>query len=147
MVVNRKTRISAVIKANKQSIDAITSINKHFNKLRNPVLRKVLAPRVTVEDAAKIVSSTKQSISEACLSVNKKHKGFYYSYHFQEPFVPGIDKRLKTVYQYNLDGTFVQKFKSVAEASKNTGVSKTSISRVCRREREKSGEFIWRYGK
>jgi len=43
-----------LIKENEETIQAIASINKHFLKLKNPVLRKVLAPRVTVADAAKV---------------------------------------------------------------------------------------------
>lgn len=51
MKINRQTKISAIIRHNSAAIEAI---NPHFNKLRNPILRKVLAPRVTVEDAALI---------------------------------------------------------------------------------------------
>ncbi len=43
-----------MIKENEETIQAIASINKHFLKLKNPVLRKVLAPRVTVADASKV---------------------------------------------------------------------------------------------
>jgi len=54
MKFNRNTRISTLIKDNKQTIEAIASVNKNFLKLKNPVLRRVLAPRVTVADAAKV---------------------------------------------------------------------------------------------
>ncbi|MCD4663723.1 MAG: DUF2249 domain-containing protein [Bacteroidales bacterium] len=54
MKVSANTKISALLKANPVSIDVIASINKHFKKLKNPVLRKLLAPRVTIADAAKI---------------------------------------------------------------------------------------------
>ncbi len=54
MVVNRNTRISKLITENSKVINAIASVNKHFKKLNNPVLRRVLAPRVSVEDAAKV---------------------------------------------------------------------------------------------
>jgi len=54
MKVSEKTKISALIKENKAVIDVIASINSHFKKLKNPVLRRVLAPRVTIADAAKI---------------------------------------------------------------------------------------------
>ena len=99
-----------------------------------------------LEDAAKSVNATKQSISSACLGVNKIYKGYYWSYHYQEPFEPGIDRRKKKVLQYTLDGKLIAEFNSVAEASKITGLSKTCIARVCRKEREKSGGFTWRYG-
>jgi len=54
MKINRNTRISTLIKENKATVDVIASINKNFLKLKNPILRKVLAPRVTVADAAKV---------------------------------------------------------------------------------------------
>jgi len=58
MQVSANTKISHILKENKDAIDTIASINKHFKKLKNPVLRKVLAPRVTVKDAAKIGNIT-----------------------------------------------------------------------------------------
>ena len=54
MKVSGKTKISALIRENEAVIDVIASINSHFKKLKNPVLRRVLAPRVTIADAAKI---------------------------------------------------------------------------------------------
>ena len=54
MKFNRNTRISTLIKENEATIQTIASINKNFLKLKNPILRKVLAPRVTVSDAAKV---------------------------------------------------------------------------------------------
>ncbi|RUA09897.1 MAG: hypothetical protein DSY82_05515 [Flavobacteriia bacterium] len=54
MKINKNTRISTLINENKDTIDVIASINKNFKKLKNPILRKVLAPRVTIADAAKV---------------------------------------------------------------------------------------------
>jgi uncharacterized protein (DUF2249 family) len=54
MEIAAATKISTLIKANPAAIDAIASINRHFEKLRNPVLRKILASRVTIADAARI---------------------------------------------------------------------------------------------
>lgn len=54
MKINSKTKISTIIKQNSEAIEVIASINPHFNKLRNPILRAVLAPRVTIEDACRI---------------------------------------------------------------------------------------------
>jgi uncharacterized protein (DUF2249 family) len=58
MVISENTKISQLIKANPSAIEAIASINSHFNKLRNPLLRKILASRVTIKEAAKIGGST-----------------------------------------------------------------------------------------
>ena len=54
MIIDQNTKISKVIGQNERAIEAIASINKHFKKLQNPILRKVLASRVTVKDAAGI---------------------------------------------------------------------------------------------
>jgi len=54
MKISEKTKISQLIKENPDAIKTIASINKHFKKLNNPVLRKILATRVTIADAAKI---------------------------------------------------------------------------------------------
>ncbi len=54
MVISAKTKISKLIEHNAATIDVISSINKHFKKLRNPLLRKALAPRVSIADAARI---------------------------------------------------------------------------------------------
>jgi TusA-related sulfurtransferase/uncharacterized protein (DUF2249 family) len=64
MKINQNTKISKLINENPDVIDAIVSINKHFEKLRNPVLRKILASRVTIADAAKIGGTTIQTFYE-----------------------------------------------------------------------------------
>ncbi|MFN3404625.1 MAG: DUF2249 domain-containing protein [Cytophagaceae bacterium] len=70
MVITEKTKISAIIKENEKAIDVIASINAHFKKLYNPVLRKLLAPRVTVEQAAKIGKTTSRLILEKLKEIN-----------------------------------------------------------------------------
>lgn len=54
MVITAKTKISEIIKYDRKAIDVIASINKHFRKLKNPILAKILASRVNVADAAKV---------------------------------------------------------------------------------------------
>lgn len=54
MKITADTRISELIRANKDSIEAIASLAKPFARLRNPILRKLMAPRVSIAEAAKI---------------------------------------------------------------------------------------------
>src|SRR5688572_30745861 len=54
MLISPQTKISVILQANPKAVDAIASINPHFEKLRNPILRKILASRVTIADAARI---------------------------------------------------------------------------------------------
>lgn len=49
------------------------------------------------------------------------------------------------VIQFSNKNKKIRTFKSIKEASKETGVAISSISRVCRRSRKYAGGFIWKY--
>lgn len=100
-------------------------------------------PNLTIAGA--VINLNKQSLSSVCLSVNKSSGGFYWSYDCFDKFPISKDKRKKKVAQFTLKGEFVNEFKSVTEASKQTGYNKTSIAKVCRNERKTSGGFYWKY--
>jgi group I intron endonuclease len=95
--------------------------------------------------AAVAVNATKKSISKACWNVNHTLKGYLWSYDNKEKFITDSDNRKKEVLQYNLNGNLLAQYISVAEASRKSGLSKTCISRCCRKEREQSRGFLWRY--
>jgi len=98
-----------------------------------------------LSSAANAVNADKRSISSVCLNINKTCKGFYWSYSDTYDFNRHKDLRRKTVNQISLDGFVLQSYKSASEASRQTGVSKTCITRCCRGEREQSGGFLWKY--
>lgn len=52
MVIAPRTKVSQVIKNTPGTIEALVKLSPHFKKLRNPILRKMLAPRVTLAQAA-----------------------------------------------------------------------------------------------
>jgi len=52
--ISPNTRISELVKTNSASIEAIASLSKPLEKLKNPLLRKLLAARVNIAEAAKI---------------------------------------------------------------------------------------------
>ena len=54
MRINQHTKISMLIKANESSIDAIASIAKPLRKIKIPLLRKFLTPRVSIVEVASI---------------------------------------------------------------------------------------------
>lgn len=51
----------------------------------------------------------------------------------------------KTVYQFDLTGKFINKYKSVLEAAKKNNLNKYSISRICRGEYFIHGNSYWSY--
>src|SRR5688572_22146989 len=54
MVINPNTKIGSILKHNPAALDAIVSISPKFEKLRNPILRKLMAGRASVSMASKI---------------------------------------------------------------------------------------------
>ena len=52
--INANTKISNIIKQNPEALEAIISISSKFNKLRNPLLRKLIASRTSIATASGI---------------------------------------------------------------------------------------------
>src|SRR5690554_5292322 len=65
MNINADTRISELIKENKESIEAIASLAKPLEKLKNPILRKIMASRVTIAEAAKMGGCNVEDFAKA----------------------------------------------------------------------------------
>jgi len=56
--INSHTKISKILQENKAAIEAIASLAKPLKKLRNPLMRKIMASRVTIAEAAKMSGCT-----------------------------------------------------------------------------------------
>ncbi len=53
MIINENTKIATVLKQEPAALDAIISISVRFTKLRNPIIRKLMAARTSLAMAAK----------------------------------------------------------------------------------------------
>lgn len=62
--INANTRISAILKEHPDALEAIISISPKFNKLRNPLLRKLVASRTSVSEASKIAGCSPDDFFE-----------------------------------------------------------------------------------
>ena len=54
MKITAETRVSDLLDAYPQAVEVLAEFNPHFAKLRNRVLRRIMAPRVTLAQAAQI---------------------------------------------------------------------------------------------
>ncbi|HEY9363247.1 MAG TPA: DUF2249 domain-containing protein [Chitinophagaceae bacterium] len=54
MIINSQTKIAALLKHHPDALEAIIKLSPDFKKLRNPVLRKLMAGRTTIAMASKI---------------------------------------------------------------------------------------------
>ena len=54
MTINANTKIATILKQHPDALDVIVSISPKFEKLRNPLLRKIMAGRTSLAMASKI---------------------------------------------------------------------------------------------
>lgn len=106
---------------------------------------KLLQSFEDLDSAASATNATKKKLSKVCLSKSNLLNNYLWSYKYAETFVPEVDLRKKAILQYDLENDLLAIFDSASEASRQTGISKTCITRCCRGEREKSSGFIWKY--
>ena len=65
MTINANTKIAALLKANPDALEAIISISPKFNKLKNPLLRKLMASRTSISMASKVAGCSVKHFFEA----------------------------------------------------------------------------------
>ncbi|MGN6247794.1 MAG: DUF2249 domain-containing protein [Ginsengibacter sp.] len=69
MHINANTRIAAILKEKPSAIEAFISLNKKFEKLRNPLLRKMMAGRTSIAMASKMSGTSVDEILNKLSSV------------------------------------------------------------------------------
>ena len=52
MTINANTKIGTILKQHPAALDVIVSISPKFEKLRNPILRKLMAGRASIAMAS-----------------------------------------------------------------------------------------------
>lgn len=134
-------------------ISKFDSINNGYNSNRGGGFKKIIyqynltgeleSTFQSLEEASKSSSISEESISHACVGDRKTSKGFYWSY--TSTFDLKEDDRKKNVIQYDLEGEKIHVYNSIAEASRTTEINKSSIAKCCRGERNKAGNFIWKF--
>ncbi len=67
MKINAETRLAPILKHHSGALDAIVNLRPHYEKLRNPILRKLMAGRTSIRQAAKIGGCTPEDFFNALL--------------------------------------------------------------------------------
>lgn len=55
------------------------------------------------------------------------------------------ERTCKPVACYSVDGKYIKRYDSVAEAERDTGISHSSISLCCNNKRKTAGNLVWKY--
>lgn len=108
----------------------------------------------TVTDAARYMGVTNGTLVGSIRKGNSTIKKQYFCMYEDEcdnidkqpPRKPyNMERKFKPVSQYDLDGTYIQSFNSVIEASKCTGVKRSDISAVLTGLQHTAHGFIFKY--
>ncbi len=65
MLINEQTKIAALLKHHPDALEAIIRLSPDFKKLRNPMLRKLMAGRTSISMASKIGGCTPEDFFKA----------------------------------------------------------------------------------
>ena len=65
MKISADTRLSTILRHHRDAVQAIAGISEHFKKLHNPILRKLMAPRVNLAQAVKIGGCSLKDFQQA----------------------------------------------------------------------------------
>lgn len=55
------------------------------------------------------------------------------------------NKRIRAVKQFDENNNFIREYKSIAEASKHTGITEPAICKTCKGQQKMASGYIWRY--
>lgn len=93
----------------------------------------------SVREAAKSTEMDFSRIAAVCRNSTGYYNGFIWSYS------DTICYNHKLVYQLTIENEAINAvYNTISEASRETGINKSSIAKVCRGERKTAGGFIWR---
>ena len=105
-------------------------------------------------DIEKELGITRLRVLDNCKCRTKLTHGYQFKIENTNKIIKPIVEELKYihptygtkhVFQYDLEGKFINEYKSIKDAERITGVPSSKISMVCNGKRKQSGSFIWRY--
>ena len=122
------------------------------NRTRKPISQydlsgNLIANYNSISEAAKILNITIGIIVTNLKHITKTCKGFIFTYNDEKPEIY-IDKRklyVKKVLKFNINGTLLDEYPSINEASKMNSTQQSSISGNLRGVNKTAGGFIWKY--
>lgn len=102
-------------------------------------------------DVERQLNIANQSITNCCKGIKNSAGGFVWRYQdspieLLENIKPVRSAKYGiSVYQYDLNGNFIRKWKNIKEAGIELGIDNGSISNCCKGKQKTAYSFIWKY--
>ena len=104
---------------------------------------KFIAEYESIAMASKETKIGVSSISMCCKGMKESVKGYMWSYQMTD--MEPCNNVKNKVYQYDLEGNFIQAYLSVSDAALKTGFHRNGIYNVCSGKRRYANGYIWSY--
>ncbi len=100
----------------------------------------------SINDAERELKIERRNISACCKNQRKSAGGYIWRYKANNlESVKPQSLQIKPIVQYSLDGTIINQFSSMAEASKKLNISLSGISKCCKGNLKSAYGYIWRF--
>lgn len=89
-----------------------------------------------------------KNVSRTCNRITYSCGGYQWSYEYYEKIEPYNNIKYhgeKTVYQYSLNGDFITSYISVTEAANKNNLNVKNISKACKTNNSRCGNYMWFY--
>lgn len=116
-------------------------LGKHYKKWTDEEIRKVyeeVEKGTKPEDIYKMFPNREKYGVDRFISEARKKYGM-------ATYVTKSGNNARPVEQYDLDGNFIKRYKSIGEASKETGAFHSSILHCCRGFYKQSNGYVWKF--
>lgn len=114
---------------------------------------RLIAIYASAKQASEQTGIIHTSICKCCRGQGKYAGNYQWKYSDSnisiEPLINVKRNKVKNnpVYQYSLNGEYLNEYNSLSEAEKKTGIAKSTICNVCRGKGKTAGNFKWSYEK
>ena len=102
---------------------------------------------ISMADASIATGATASNIMSACNGLNGSAGGYMWSYERKDKIEPTKRPRHITVYQYTLDGEYIDSYKDSCVAGRELGIDDCTIGNCCRGTSKSAGGYMWSYEK
>jgi hypothetical protein len=104
---------------------------------------------LSITEASKDTNIGDSAISSSCKNKNRQAGNYLWRLFLDNNVInniePYINKNIKSVTQYDLNGKFIKTYKSLKEATDDLNIYSSAISNACKKN-TKCYKSLWRYG-
>jgi hypothetical protein len=155
---NKKSRLGLPVKHTKEGNEKrAEGVRRYCDKNKKPVLQYDLEGNFIREwpsavDAGKSLNTSYSPISRSCKKTTLTCCGYMWRYKGDGEIITKIDKHVETenssnveVIQLTKEGKELKEYKSIIEASRQTGILNSSISNCLSKRSKSAGGYKWVY--